>query len=61
MKSKTPAHKPKNQITALVANQAGEIFELNGYAAVGMAGQSLDPLSVEQTHSLHVQTHSLHH
>ena len=25
-------------LTALVANDAGEIFELNGYAALGMAG-----------------------
>ena len=49
MKSKASASKPKNQITALVANQAGQIFELNGYAAVGMSGQSLEPLSSEQT------------
>ena len=49
MKSETPAHKPENQITALVANQAGEIFELDGFAAVGMSGRSLEPLSVEQT------------
>ena len=36
-------------LTALVANQAGEIFELDGYAAVGMAGPWLEPLSREQT------------
>jgi pyruvate-formate lyase-activating enzyme len=49
MRSKASAPKPKNQITALVANQAGQIFELNGYAAVGMSGRSLEPLSIEQT------------
>jgi pyruvate-formate lyase-activating enzyme len=36
-------------LTALVADQAGEIFELDGYAAVGMAGAWLEPLSREQT------------
>jgi len=36
-------------LTALVADQAGEIFELEGYAAVGMAGAWLEPLSGEQT------------
>ena len=36
-------------LTALVANQDGEIFELDGYAAVGMAGTWLEPLSREQT------------
>jgi pyruvate-formate lyase-activating enzyme len=36
-------------LTALVADQAGEIFELDGYAAVGMAGTWLEPLSREQT------------
>jgi pyruvate-formate lyase-activating enzyme len=41
---------PKNHhITALVANSAGEIFELPGYGAVGMAGPSHTPLSVKQT------------
>lgn len=49
MGPKTPANVQKNQLTALVANQAGEIFELNGYAPVGMSGRSLEPLSVEQT------------
>ncbi|MBW2412340.1 MAG: radical SAM protein [Deltaproteobacteria bacterium] len=52
MKPITPAKKSKHQITALVANQAGQIFELNGYAAVGMSGQSLEPLSVERTRNL---------
>lgn len=39
-------------LTALVANQVGEIFELEGYAAVGMAGISLVPLSTENTHAM---------
>ncbi len=36
-------------LTALVADQAGEIFELDGYAAAGMAGPRLEPLSRAQT------------
>jgi len=39
----------KGLLTALVANGAGEIFELDGYAAVGMAGPLLTPLTVDQT------------
>lgn len=39
-------------LTAVVANQAGEIFELDGYAAVGMAGTLLKPLSVNQTRKI---------
>jgi pyruvate-formate lyase-activating enzyme len=39
-------------LTALVANRAGEIFELDGYAAVGMANSALDPLSKQQTCSM---------
>ena len=46
-------HKPlknrKNYVTAAVANNAGEIFDLNGYAAVGMAGPSLVPLTFDET------------
>ncbi len=43
-------HQPDSHLlTALVANQDGEIFELEGYAAVGMAGPRLEPLSDEQT------------
>ena len=49
MKPKKPDQKPKNQITALVANQAGEIFELDGYAAVGMSGETMAPLSPGKT------------
>jgi len=39
-------------LTALVANRNGEIFELDGYAAVGMAGTLLTPLSVAHTRNL---------
>jgi len=39
-------------LTALVANRSGEIFELDGYAAVGMAAERLVPLSVEHTRPL---------
>lgn len=42
----------KDLITAVVANQDGEIFELEGFAAVGMAGSSLIPLTVDQTVNL---------
>lgn len=36
-------------VTALVANADGEIFELEGYAAVGMSGPKLTTLSLENT------------
>jgi pyruvate-formate lyase-activating enzyme len=36
-------------LTAVVANADGRIFDLPGYAAVGMAGEELTPLSREQT------------
>jgi pyruvate-formate lyase-activating enzyme len=39
-------------LTALVANGGGEIFELDGYAAVGMAGPLFSPLTVDQTRNL---------
>ncbi|GBC63110.1 radical SAM protein [Desulfonema ishimotonii] len=43
-------HKNKNQlITALVANREGEIFELEGYAAVGMAASLYEPLTIGRT------------
>ena len=35
----------KQMITAVVANETGEIFDLEGYAAVGMAGPDLIPLT----------------
>ena len=49
MVSKKPHQAKTHLLTALAANQAGEIFELDGYAAVGMAGARLEPLSREQT------------
>ena len=39
-------------VTAIVANQGGEIFELEGYAAVGMARESLVPLLMDKTINL---------
>ena len=36
-------------ITAVVANERGEIFDLEGYAAVGMAGDALEPLTMDAT------------
>ena len=39
-------------ITAVVANERGEIFDLEGYAAVGMAGDSLVPLTIGETESI---------
>lgn len=36
-------------VTAVVADGNGEIFELEGYAAVGMAGPALVPLTADQT------------
>ncbi len=42
----------KQMITAVVSNEQGEIFDLEGYAAVGMAGPDLFPLTWEDTCSL---------
>ncbi len=39
-------------LAALVANEAGEIFELDGYAAVGMAGAQRAALTVGRTRGL---------
>ncbi len=39
----------KKLITAVVSNKAGEIFDLDGYAAMGMAGSSLVPLTLDNT------------
>jgi pyruvate-formate lyase-activating enzyme len=36
-------------VTAVVANSKGEIFELDGYGAVGMAGADLSVLACEET------------
>jgi len=50
--SEKPAQAKKVLLTALVANGAGEIFELDGYAAVGMAGAEFAPLTMGQTRNL---------
>ena len=39
-------------VTGVVANAKGEIFELDGYAAVGMAGTSIIPLTKKNTVSM---------
>jgi pyruvate-formate lyase-activating enzyme len=39
-------------LTALVANTAGEIFELDGYSAVGMAGKTQVPLTLKNTRNM---------
>jgi len=39
--------KEKNFVIAAVANKNGEIFDLDGYAAVGMAGSFLTPLTLD--------------
>jgi len=39
----------KNSLTAVVANAAGEIFDLEGYAAVGMAGRFFEILTEDET------------
>jgi molybdenum cofactor biosynthesis enzyme MoaA len=44
--------KTNPMLTAVVANQAGEIFELEGYAAVGMAGSLLLPLKAANTRKI---------
>jgi len=49
-KSKTASR--KKPLTALVANKKGDIFELEGYAAVGMAGSSTKVLTEDQTISM---------
>jgi len=38
-----------NLLTAVVADSSGRIFDLPGYAAVGMAGEELRPLTRERT------------
>jgi pyruvate-formate lyase-activating enzyme len=39
-------------VTALVANAAGEIFELDGYAALGMEGHTYTPLRTGNTRNM---------
>ncbi len=41
--------KPSRLITAVVSNKEGKIFDLQGYAAVGMEGRSLVPLKLNET------------
>ncbi len=52
MTSEKPDKAKEFLLTALVANGGGEIFELDGYAAVGMAGPLFSPLTVDQTRNL---------
>jgi len=42
-------NKEKEYITAVVANSRGEIFELEGFAAVGAEGNIQNPLSYQET------------
>ena len=42
-------HGKEKLVTALVANEKGEIFELEGYGAVGRSGDVLLPLTVADT------------
>ena len=44
-----PEHSRENFVTAVVANSAGEIFDLPGYSAAGMAGAALVPLKLDDT------------
>lgn len=46
---KKSENKKTRFLTAVVASPEGEIFELDGYAAVGMAGRLRVPLAVEET------------
>ena len=39
----------ENPVTAVVADANGEIFDLEGYAAVGMAGNYLEVLTASET------------
>ena len=52
MDFKKSKNQDNHQITAVVANQAGEIFELDGYAAVSMAARALQPLLLSQTRNI---------
>jgi pyruvate-formate lyase-activating enzyme len=49
IRAKKSNNKKDALLTAVVANRDGEIFELEGYAAVGMAGPNLVPLTADQT------------
>jgi len=52
MKPDRPSKTGSNWLTAVVANQKGEIFELDGYAAVGMSGNRFVPLKKDQSVSI---------
>jgi len=49
MKNTPPSKSNRQWLTAVVANPGGEIFELEGYAAVGMSGPVLKPLTADET------------
>jgi len=49
MKKNIPDSEKINLITAVVADKDGKIFELEGYAAVGMAADNFTPLSAGNT------------
>ena len=48
-KANRPWKTSRSLLTAVVAGASGEIFELEGYAAVGMDGELMTPLTAEQT------------
>jgi pyruvate-formate lyase-activating enzyme len=52
MAKKQSDTKNNPMLTAVVANQAGEIFELEGYTAVGMSGCLLSPLKAASTRKI---------
>jgi len=52
MKNSVRSETNPKWLTAVVANSDREIFELEGYAAVGMSGTVLKPLMVGKTQSL---------
>jgi pyruvate-formate lyase-activating enzyme len=52
MSLKKPTKHQGNRVTALVADAVGEIFELDGYAAVGMAGATQIPLTQKNTRNM---------
>ena len=48
-RQKKSRRKKKTLLKAVVANQAGEIIDLEEFAAVGMSGSSLVPLTLDET------------
>jgi pyruvate-formate lyase-activating enzyme len=48
-RSRKPLHSRNRFVTAVVANRSGEIFDLHGYAAAGMAGSAFVPLTFDDT------------